>query len=207
MSCALIHFVQYKQRYMFIGFTILIIMLAIPAVGIGEVILVPGEYATIQAGINAAAEGDTVLAAAGTYQGAGNYNIDFLGKGITLVSEAGAENTIIEAGYRGRGVIFRNGETQASILEGFTINRGRVSGETFGGGILCDGASPVIRNNIITNCEVYFGAGIGVVGGSPLIENNLITLNRGERGGGIFCYGGEAVISKNDIIDNYSEGG
>lgn len=48
-------------------------------------ILVPGDQATIQAGINAAATEDTILVAPGTYE----ETVDFLGKWITPRSEGG----------------------------------------------------------------------------------------------------------------------
>ncbi|NQS99224.1 MAG: right-handed parallel beta-helix repeat-containing protein [candidate division Zixibacteria bacterium] len=173
-----------------------------------EVRYVPGEYRTIQAGINAAFDGDTVLAAPGVYRGNGNYNIDFLGKAITVISEAGALYTIIEAEFQGRGVIFQSGETSASILEGFTIVNCYVEGQTFGGGILCENSSPTIKGNIISNCEAYYGAGIACLNGSALIQNNEIRGNYSEWGTGILCcFGGQPTIIGNTIVDNFAEGG
>ena len=60
------------------------------------VIRVPAEHPTIQAGINASINGDTVLVADGVYKGIGNVNIDFKGKQITLKSQNGPVVTIID---------------------------------------------------------------------------------------------------------------
>lgn len=50
---------------------------------------VPGDYATIQAAVDAAVNGDVVEIADGVYTGAGNKNLDFGGKAITVRSAAG----------------------------------------------------------------------------------------------------------------------
>ena len=108
---------------------------------------------TIQAGIDAALDGETVFVADGTYMGEGNRDIDFCGKAITVRSEHGAESCIIDCGgseeeYH-RGFCFHSGEDPKSILDGFTIKNGYYRD---GGGIYCDsGSSPIIENNIISN--------------------------------------------------------
>ena len=58
-----------------------------------SVIYVPADYSTIQAGINAASDRDTVKVASGTYE----ENINFNGKNIVLIGED-KHNTIINGG-------------------------------------------------------------------------------------------------------------
>jgi len=133
----------------------------------------PGQaYTTIQSGIDAAVNGDTVLVAPGTY----NENIDFKGKAITVTSSGGAANTIIDGGAApGLAVVaFHSNESRTSALSNFTIRNG--GPDTFtsqaGGGVYVFEASPVIANNIITENQCN---GIDVSDGAALIQGNTIS--------------------------------
>ena len=102
---------------------ILLLMCAAQAAS-ASTLLVPLEYSTIQAGINAAQAGDEVVIADGRYSGPGNINLNFNGKAITVRSANGAANCIIDCQNLGRGFIFSHDETFASILQGVTIQFG-----------------------------------------------------------------------------------
>jgi hypothetical protein len=165
-----------------------------------DTIRVPSDQGTIQAAINAAVHGDTVLVAPGTYR----ENIDFSGKGITITSEAGPAITIIDGNRNGTVVTFNSGEPTQSVLSGFTIQNGR---SLDGGGIFIRLASPVIRNNIVMNNEASAGGGISIVSASPIISSNTIRNNEagccgGTGGGGIAIGGGSPQILGNVISDN-----
>ncbi len=173
-----------------------------------HVLHVPSEYLAIQNGINAAIDGDTVLVASGTYTGANNRGLDFLGKRITVMSEIGSSETIIDCEQSDRGFYFHTGEDSTSILESFTIINGEVAGESSGGGILCLYASPTIRSNIITNCYAYWGGGIGCLAANPTIIGNSIIDNEGARGGGFaLLSASHAAIINNVIQNNIAHGG
>jgi len=167
---------------------------------------VPADQPTIQAGIDASGGGDLVLVAPGTYV----ENIDFLGKAITVQSEAGAGLTVIDGSEAGTAVIFASGETDASVIDGFTLTNGSgasYSGETYGGGIFCRSASsPTIVNCTISGNSAEFGGGIACYeGSSPTITNCSIVVNTAtiQDGGGVYGYEGSSptitscVISQN----------
>jgi 6-phosphogluconolactonase (cycloisomerase 2 family) len=162
---------------------------------------VPADFATIQQAISAAADGDTVLVAPGTY----TENINFVGKAITVKSEAGAEVTTIDGrNHFGPTVTFASFEGRQSVIDGFTIQKG-VGFNDFsaGGGISIVFASPTIMNNIVTDNSASSGAGIGVFFGTPLIENNRITNNVASNGGGIGLNGaGRNGASRTSLLNN-----
>jgi len=56
----------------------------------------PADFNNIQAAIDDSNDGDTIIVADGTYTGGGNREISFRGKAITVRSENGPENCIID---------------------------------------------------------------------------------------------------------------
>ena len=179
---------------------------ALPATAQADTIHVPGDYPTIQEGIDAAVDGDTVLVASGTYTGPGNKNLDFQGKAITVRSADGPETCIIDCEGAGRGFIFHSGETSLSIVDGFTITNGLARQ---GGGIQCEQSSPTIMNSRITsNIAVEDGGGVRCRDFSePTIVNCLIAGNSGVAGGGFTSSDGNATIVNCTITENIADSG
>lgn len=175
-------------------------------------IYVPGDSATIQAGINGAVDGDTVLVANGTYTGDGNRDIDFGGKSIVLKSANGPGVTIIDCegsiSEPHRGFYFHSGDDSESIVDGFTIQGGYSPfdssfGEYVGGGVMCDSASsPTLTNCVITGNLASLGGGIFCLFSSATITNNSISGNGAYSGSGIYCFASNPAISGNDISAN-----
>lgn len=190
-------------------------------------IRVPQDQNTIQAGIDAAVDSDTVLVADGTYTGAGNVNLSFKGKAITVQSINGAAVTLINCEGRAetRGFRFGSGEAPSSVLNGFTITNGNAadgggilclssSSPTImncimkdnisngsGGGIFCHSSAPVMKNCIIAgNTASFDGGGIFCFSSSPIVTNGTITGNVGSFGGGIHCAFSATPIIKNTIL-------
>lgn len=166
-----------------------------------------GDFPTIQAGISAAAWGDTVLLAEGIYTGVGNYNIYFDGKAIMVNSENGPVTTIVDCQGLGCGFIFGADEAHDSILSGLTIRNGNFA---MGGGIYCWYSSPTISNNIIIGNSGSLGGGICIDGTEehhPVIANNIIGGNYAANGGGICCIGAAPTISGNTISGNAANDG
>ncbi|MHC4676899.1 MAG: right-handed parallel beta-helix repeat-containing protein, partial [Planctomycetota bacterium] len=168
---------------------------------VGIVLRVPSQnYPTIQAAIDAAGYYDVVVVADGNYTGPGNKNLDFGGKAITVCSENGPNNCIIDCENSGCGFDFQNGETENSIVDGFTITNGGY------GGIYCEDSSPTIKNCTISNNTI----GIYGYGGScPAISNCSISENSGC---GIYYYpshGPDTIIATiaNCTISNNTGGG
>lgn len=159
------------------------LLLLLAACGQARVIEVPSDYPTIQAGIDASADGDTVLVAAGIYTGEGNRDIDFKGKAVTVKSEEGPQTCIIDCqGSKDdphRGFFFHTGEDANSVLQGFTITDGYTTYSDIrsGGGIYCEFSNPRIKNCIVTENTALFGGGIACADSDAVIANCIISNN------------------------------
>jgi hypothetical protein len=197
-----------------------------------QVINVPADQPTIQAGINAAGNGDLVLVAPGTYY----ENIRFMGKAITVASHFinsgdtnDINNTIIDGSSQATHpdsaavVMFIHGEDTSSIVYGFTLTGGMgfyyaAIEAKAGGGVACLNSGAKIQHNKIVNNVVndeYIAGGGGIAAFSNtnenwvVIENNTINNNQVESnnitsfGGGISC-STSGRISNNKITHNHS---
>jgi len=166
-------------------------------------------FASIQKGIDAASDGDTVIVAQGTYV----ENIKFNGKNIVLtgthpINPDIVANTIIDGKQSGSVVTFDGTEGEACVLSGFTIRNGKAR---YGGGV-CGGTDAsrthaTIENNVIIENSAWFLPSAFEAGGGGLafcdgvITRNRICDNVGDGyGGGLFqCHG---TIANNIIMHN-----
>lgn len=171
---------------------------------------VPDDITTIQGGIDSAVEGDTILVAAGTYY----ENLEYKGKNICVISVSGPEETIIDGSTNGPVVLMVSGETNAALLEGFTIQHGTGvpsltnPDATFGGGIcLRYNASPTLRDLIVKNNSVTgtnsSGGGIGISTGSQaVLEDIIIEYNSAFQGAGLYGYYASPTLRNVTIRNN-----
>ncbi|MCH2133660.1 MAG: right-handed parallel beta-helix repeat-containing protein [Phycisphaerales bacterium] len=172
------------------------------------------EYTSIQAAIDASSDGDEIRVKAGIYTDAHDgFIVNTKGKAITLKSINGDGAAVIDGGGQWRGCSFTSGETNATVLDGFTIRDCNAIGNAVNGGaIWCHGGSPSILNCIITgNVATGYGAGICCYENSaPIISGCTITNNTGITewgcGAGISAFGGGAapVISNCLISGNHA---
>ena len=170
-----------------------------------------GNFTTIQEGIDASSNLDTVLVHPGTYF----ENIDFIGKDITVASlllttgdESYINSTIIDGNQNGSVVTFENNETNYAILMGFTIQNGSgtyaspyTSG---GGGIFINFSSPLLKYLLVKNNYASCGAGIlfsstdSYLEAVTIKENHAYTLG----GGIIITRLAPAPLYSNIIFDD-----
>ena len=172
----------------------------------------PGDYATVQAAIEDAADGDVIEVSAGTYA----ENLDFAGKALHIVGVDGMAATILDGGQNGPVVRFASGEGAGSVLEGVTLTNG--SGERItdedgqqvpcGGGVFMQGASPTLVQVTISGNQAYDGGGMFLTGGSaPTLTDVTIADNVAvDDGGGVYAWQSAPVLTSVRIVRNEAQG-
>jgi len=120
----------------------------------GADLLVPEEYATIQAAVNASVDGDRILVAPEVY----NETIDLKGRAIHLLAVAGPDMTVIDGtGLPGSILLCDSGEDEDTIIQGFTITGGTGTnffGQIYGGGLFCKFTDPTIIDCIFVDNDI-----------------------------------------------------
>ncbi len=175
-----------------------------------------GDAPTIQAGIDSAASGDTLLVGPGIY----NENINLLTKELVIKSTSGPDATVINGDPRasnfrgnltasafspgtsnvalthptGTVVSIEGGQSQRTLVEGFTIQGG-------GLGVAVWYASPrIVKNRIVHNAGPN-GGGVTCIGTAKCqVEGNTIQFNSTTFALGAGVYFGDAGF---ELVDNY----
>lgn len=169
---------------------------------------------TIQAGIDLAT--GCVAVMPGRYEEV----IDFGGKDLVVFGYGEREEVILDGQGEGAVVRFHTGESRAAELRGFTISGGRGMVEEtedtaacpgsgtciryhtrfLGGGVYVDGASPTLRDLMITGnlLNPYAQISAGTTDRFGVIESF---------GGGIFVTHGEPDLRDVDLATNYADQG
>lgn len=176
-------------------------------------------FDSIQEAIDSAGFGDIVIISDGLYAGAGNRDIVWQGKSITVRSENGPEKCIIDCGgseqdpHRGF-TIYVPAHEESCLLEGVTIINGWID-HLGGAGIYCQGTDTYSRgpNPVIRNCVIQHNTCASSEGGGgihidncrrPLLQGCDVSYNYSVgSGGGVRSarYGGGTI---RDCIVSYN---
>ncbi|MBN2507948.1 MAG: hypothetical protein JXQ71_14780 [Verrucomicrobia bacterium] len=183
----------------------------------------------LQTAIMLAPDGSVVQVLPGVYSGVSNRDLSFGGKRLTLVSEQGWEQTVIDctnaAGSGGFEFTTTNATAQEIVIIGFTVSnaansavycsggsrpafvncafaRNQSSGG--GGAVYCDNASPWFQNCLfLTNRAATQGGVVYATGANAHPKFSHCTLNDNARtngGGQVYAVNGAEVMLNNCIV-------
>jgi hypothetical protein len=194
---------------------ILILTIAVWAQAVIYVRLAGGDYNNFQAAVNAAITAggtQTIMVGDGTYQGAGNYNIliDTDGINLTIESEHGPSNCIVNANGLGRVFDLRNvNVADRVVIRGFTVRNGIAPDNFGGGGIYNHNSILTVENCYIINNRSTKGGGIytGGVAGSLILNDSIVADNvctSSSGGGGMQINTNASVTATNCVFRNNS---
>jgi hypothetical protein len=149
----------------------------------------------IQAAVDVATDGDTVLVTNGIYVLSSRITV---AEDITLQSVNGWSETVVDANHACQGVYIT---ASNALVTGLTITRGDSwqSSSALGGGVYC--LAGKIADCLIMRNFAYHGGGVHC-GSEGTIENCIVEGNSSDSSAGVHCWGG---VIRNCII-RYNSG-
>ncbi len=174
---------------------------------------VPQDYGTIQAAIDDTAPGDIVLLSDGIYTGQGNTPVDFGGRLLTLQSENGPANCIIDGGEDQRALYLVSAEPPGTRIQGLTFTNCLVAITLDHGadprirdclfadnyvGIIADESAPTIHGCTFTGHTSSTCVHLTQGSDASIIDCDFV----GNDSGGISALTSNATILNCRIVDN-----
>jgi hypothetical protein len=191
------------------------------------------DYASVQEAVDAAADGDVIKVAAGTYTDVNNHGglaqVVYVNKTITIrggyatddwdTPNPEANPTTLDAQGQGR-VVYITGEVSPT-LEGLHITGGDAAGlgggpwggDDAGGGVYIVNATATLNNCWVFDNTARTGGGLYLGDSAAMLNGNSITANTAVSapdssfgdGGGLFLSSSPATLSGNYITANTTD--
>lgn len=163
---------------------------------IADVVHVPADQPTIQAGIDAASSGDTVVVACGVYE---EWGI-LMKSGVHLTSETGNSDCVTIDGLTLGRVLYCEDVGDGATISGFTITGGRAV-EDDSCIARASSGSPVSRGSDADRpwWEPYAGAGLSCKDSQVSLERVVFNGNEADYGGGLALVW-ESSVTLYDVV-------